>query len=353
MRKELIKILTASMILLLCISLAGCGQSPASSQGAASGATEAANPGGSAAEPAPAPSLDYPKGSITAICPWTAGGSSDITFRSYLSYLSKEIGTDINVLNVTGGDGSIGINQALGMPADGYTMAMLNYDILSNEIKGITEDSYKDFAIINLFTLQGVNLVVNADSGWETFEDFRQAALAAKAAGKTLQIGVNGFWLHAAGMMADAAGIKDCVVFVPSNGSSELMTELLGKHCDAVTTSLTVALPHLESGAMKILGTMAEERMPEFPDIPTFKEMGYPNVIIAGFRILAVHKDTPPEIVDFLRQAGKKAFDNPEFQKWAGDAKADPVYMDAEETVKYLENLAPVVKQTMVNLGLI
>jgi len=296
--------------------------------------------------------LNYPDGPITAICPWAAGGASDIAFRTYLSYIAKELNTDINVQNVTGGDGSIGIAQALSAPADGYTIAMLNYDLLSNEIKGITKDSYKDFAIINLFSLQGVNLIVRGDSPWNTFEDFVQAAKDAKAAGKKLLIGINGFWLHAAGMMAEAAGIADCVTYVPSDGSSILMTELLGNHVDAITCSLSVAIPHLESGDMKILGTMSEKRLERYPDVPTFKEMGY-DVVIAGFRALGVHKDTPEPIVERLREAAKKAFDNPEFQQWATESSIDQFYMDAEETVRYLENLYPSVENTMRKLGLI
>lgn len=346
-----------TVICMLVVLAAGCGGSSGQTSGSAQSSEVPVQSASSGAEAASAPSGEkpdgYPSGSIAAICPWTAGGSSDVTFRSYLQYVSNELGVDINVQNVTGGDGSIGMEQALSAPADGQTMAMLNYDILSNEVKGIADHTYRDFAIINMFTMQGVNLVVNSDSGWETFEDFRQAALDAKANGKTLQIGVNGFWLHAAGMMAEAAGISDCVVLVPSNGSSELVTELLGKHCDAVTSSMTVFLPHIEDGTVKVLGAMAEERMEEFPDIPTFPEMGYPSVVISGSRILAVHKDTPPEIVAYLREASKKAFDNPDFQEWAKNANADPLYMDAAETEAYLEGLLPTVEETMKKLGLV
>ena len=345
--KSLIALLL-SLTLICSLALTGCvggesassGQTPEKDQGQTDPA------GGGEDE------LDYPQGPISAICPWSAGGASDIAFRTYLSYIADELGTDINVQNVTGGDGSIGIAQALSAPADGHMIAMLNYDLLSNEIKGITEDSYQDFAIINMFTLQGINLIVRSDSGWDTFEDFVQAAKDAKAAGKTLQIGINGFWLHAAGMMADAAGITDCVTFVPSDGSSVLMTELLGGHVDAVTSSVSVAIPHLESGDMKLLGTMSETRMEKYPDVPTFKEMGY-DVVIAGFRALGVHKDTPQPIVDRLREAAKAAYDNPDFQQWATDSSIDQVYMDADATIKYFETLYPSVESTMKKLGLI
>lgn len=296
--------------------------------------------------------VNYPNGPITAICPWSAGGSSDIAFRAYMNYISKELGVDINVQNVTGGDGEIGYAQALSADPDGNTLVMLNYDLLSNVAKGITDTSYESFAMVNMFTIQDVTLVTHADYGWKTFEDFRKAALDAKAAGKKLKIGVTGFWLHAAGMMAKEAGISDAVTLVPFDGSGDQLADLLGKHVDAVTTSISAVLPHLKSGTMLTLGTMGLERDPDFPDVPTFTEMGY-DVVIAGFRAVAAHKDTDPAIMEILRDAGKKAFDNPEFQKWANDAKAYQVYLDSKETEEYMKNLSPKVESVMKDLGII
>lgn len=336
-RKTLLSYLLVT-ILVLSLILVGCGDSDVTDDNATDGkSTE---------------EVDFPAGPITAICPWSAGGSSDVAFRAFLSYMAEELGVDINVQNVTGGDGDIGYAQALAAEPDGHTLVMLNYDILSNEAKGITDTSYKDFAIINMFTVQDVNLVTHSDYGWETFEDFKQAALDAKANGKKLKIGVTGFWLHAAGMMAKEAGITDCVTMVPFNGSSDQISDLLGKHCDAITTSITAVLPHLKSGAMTVLGTMGTERDPDFPDVPTFTEMGY-DVVIAGFRAVATHKDTDPAVLKILRDAGKAAFENPKFNEWAEESKIYHVYMDYEESEKYLEELAPKVEATMKDLGLI
>lgn len=339
MRKSTKTLLSFFLVAMMVFSLAlaGCGDKSSDGDNAGGGGSD---------------NVDYPNGPITAICPWSAGGSSDIAFRAYMSYMAGELGVDINVQNVTGGDGEIGYAQALAAEPDGHTFVMLNYDILSNAPKGITDTTYDDFAIINMFTLQDVNLITHTDYGWETFEDFKQAALDAKAKGETLNVGVTGFWLHAAGMMAKEAGIADAITIVPFDGSGDQVADLLGKHIDAIASSVTVALPHIEAGTMRILGAMGVERDPDFPDVPTFTEMGY-DVVIAGFRAVAVHKDTDPAILEILRDAGKAAFDNPEFDKWAKDAKAYHVYMDHEETVKYLEDLAPKVEATMKDLGLI
>ena len=294
---------------------------------------------------------NFPRGSLTGICPWAAGGATDISFRAFMSSLSNVIGTDINVLNVTGGSGSIGITQALAAPPNGYTIAMLNYDTLSNEISGVTQDSFRDFQILNIFTVQSTNFFVSADSGWETFEEFRQAALDALAADTHLQIGVAGLWYHAAILMAREAGISEAITIIPFTGSAYLITELLGGHLDGIATTMAIALPHLDAGTMLNLGTMREERMEDFPHIPTFIEMGY-DVVQSSFRAAAVHRDTPQEIVDWLRWAAEVAWHSPDFLDWAIDAQADPYFMNYADATTYLENLQPVIRGIMEDLGL-
>jgi len=269
-----------------------------------------------------------------------------------MAALSNVIGADINVQNITGGNGSIGITHALNNPADGHTIAMLNYDTLSNEISGITQDSFRDFQILSIFTVQSTNFFVNAESGWATFEDFRQAALDALAAGSHMQIGVSGLWYHAAVLMAREAGISDAITIIPFPGSAYLITELLGGHLDGIATTITIAVPHLEAGTMLNLGTMQEERMPEFPDVPTFAEQGYPNVLQQSFRAAAVHRDTPQEIVDWLRWAAEEAWQLPEFLDWAIDAQADPFFMNYTDATQHLEDLQPVIREIMIDLGL-
>jgi len=315
-------------------------------QPADTGAADPAPADPSCAPPQPA---GFPSGSLTGICPWAAGGATDIAFRSYMAALSGVIGADINVLNITGGSGSIGITDALGRPANGYTIAMLNYDTLSNEISGITQDSFRDFEILSIFTVQGTNFFVHTDSGWDHFEDFRAAAMEAEAAGRHLQIGVSGLWYHAAALMAREAGISDAITIIPFPGSAELITELLGGHLDGIATTMTIALPHIEAGTVAPLGVMGERRLENFPDVPTFIEMGY-DVVQSSFRAAAVHRDTPQEIVDWLKWAAEEAF--PEFLVWAEDAQADPYFMNSADSVEYLENLQPVIREIMVDLGL-
>ena len=346
MKTKITKYLVIGMVLLLACSifLTACGDRRSAPAGGGA-AVAAADPS--------QPPAGYPRRAITAICPWGAGGATDIAFRQYMAALSRVINQDINVINVTGGNGSIGHAQALAAPADGYTICLLIYDILSNEISGVVRDSYKDFAMLSMFTRQGLHMFVRRDSGWNTFDDFVRAARAAGARGQTLQITVSGNFRYAAGLMVNAAGIADFVTIIPQPGTAEMLTEMLGRHAHAMVSTFAIALPQLgDGGALMSLGTMLEERHPDTPDIPTFVEMGYPTVVSSSFRIAALHKDTPPAIVNYMRWAAGEAFKDAEFQRWAETARADPFFMDHKELDTFMAQTWLEVRDVMRSLGL-
>lgn len=297
---------------------------------------------------------DYPTKAISAIVPWPSGSGSDIAFRGYAEQIGKELGQNINIQNVTGGNGGVGWAEAAAAANDGYNISLLTFDILTNEVLGVSDTSYKDFDIINMFTIQGMLLITHADYGFESLDDFLEAAKEAQSNGETLTIGTNGdygIWHQAGMLMAEATETEEAYNFVPLDGSSEQVSELLGKHLDAIIISPTPAIGHIEEGTLVGLGSLTEERMPVLPDIPTFKESGY-DVTYESWRALAVPAGVPDAIVQKLREAGDNAFYDPEFQKWAVETNIDPAYMDADEAEAYLEELYPIVESVVDKFGI-
>lgn len=290
---------------------------------------------------------DYPSKSIKAIVPWSSGSGSDIAFRGYAKYVADELGKDIDVTNVTGGNGGVGWAEILSKDSDGYNMALLTFDVLTNEALETSDVSYDDFDIINIFTLQGMLISTHSDYGFETIDDFLEAAKDAKENGEKLTIGTNGdygLWHQAGVLMQEATDTEGAFEFVPFDGSGEQTTEMLGKHVDAIITSPTPIIEHVEEGSIQPLATMTDERIDAFDDIPTFTEIGY-DVVYESFRTLALPKGTPDEILDKIKDASKKAFENPEFQEWAEETDIDPEYMESEEAIEYLENKYPDVQK--------
>lgn len=297
---------------------------------------------------------DYPSKSISAISPWPAGSGSDIAFRGYTDYLGSELDQTINVQNISGGNGGVGWAEAAQAKNDGYNISLLTFDVLTNEALGVSTVSYKDFELINMFTVQGMLLITHSDYDYKDLEGFLAAAKKAKEDGKTLTIGTNGdygIWHQAGALMAKETGTEGAFNFVPMDGSSEQVSELLGKHLDAIIVSPTPAIGHIQSGKLLGLGTLTEERLPALPEIPTFMENGY-DVKYESWRAVAVPKGTDESILNVLRDAGKKAFDDPEFQKWANESNIDPYYLDHEQTLEYLEALYPKVEQIIKDFNI-
>lgn len=297
---------------------------------------------------------NYPEKAISAICPWSAGGSSDTAFRGYLKHISDKLGVEINVTNVTGGNGSIGWAEAAGKPADGYNMVLLTFDILTTEAQKLAPVSYRDFDIINMFTNHPSVLIVHGDSEWKTLDEFLEAAKKAKEEGRQLQVGIageNGLWHQAGVVMEEATGTEGAFKYIPFKGSGDQLAAMLGKHLDAMITSTTASQQHLEEGTLRMLAVMGNERIADF-DVPTFKEEGY-DVVYESWRVLAVPKGVPQPILEKLRAVGKEVFYSDEFQQWATEAKIGATYNDHEKTVEFMKNQYPIVEGIMKKFGLL
>jgi tripartite-type tricarboxylate transporter receptor subunit TctC len=272
-----------------------------------------------------------------------------------MKYLAKELGTDINVQNLTGGNGGIAWSKAAVSSKDGYTAILLTFDILTNEAQKMTKVSYRDFDIVNMFTLQGMMLITHSDFGYKDLESFIAAAKKAKSEGKTLKIGIAGelgLWHQAGAIMAEKTGTEGAYTYVPFKGSGDQLADMLGKHIDAMVTSLTASIQHVNEGTLTVLATMTDERVPAISKVPTFKELGY-DVQYTSWRALAFPKGVPKNVLDTVRVAAKKAFYDPEFQAWAEKSNIDPFFLDHIASEEYMKNQYPMVEGIMKKFGLI
>ena len=111
-----------------------------------------------------------------------------------------------------------------------------------------------------------------------------------------------------------AAGVPvESVVWVPTKGAAPSLVELLGGHIDAVCCSVPEASSQIEAGQLRALAVMSEQRLEEFPDVPTAKEQGVDWVAV-GWRGLALPKGAPPELIDRLADAGRGIVESDEYR---------------------------------------
>ena len=270
----------------------------------------------------------YPEGPILLVCPWTAGGGTDRIARQIAALLEKDLGVPINVVNVTGGDGVTGHSRGALARADGHTLTIVTVEIGSLHWRGMTNISPDDFAPVGLVNEDAAAIFVRADATWQTLRDLEQAVRASPRTLRASGTAAGGIWhLATAGWLSSVNLEPDDVIWVSIAGSAPALQELLAGGVDVVATSLPEAGALLTSGRVRSLGVMATARSPQFPDVPTFKELGV-DWELGTLRGIAAPKGTPPERVAVLAAALKRIVEGDEYQTTMRRSGFTPVYED-------------------------
>jgi len=254
---------------------------------------------------------DFPNKSVNYIIPFGPGGESDITARHQQPFFKKLFGQDLIISYKPGGGGAVGWAQLNKMKGDGYTIMGINlpHIIVKPEEKavGFTTD---DITGIYMFHYTPDAIVVNNDSEFKTLDDL--IAYAKENPGKVTFSGSGkGTANHLAQLRFDKmAGIK--TTYVAFKGTGAAVTALLGKQVVAEWGYTSVGAKQAEKARM--LAVAMEERHPVFPDVPTFKELGY-DLVSGAFRGIAVPKSTPEDIRMKLSDMIGQINADPEFRK--------------------------------------
>lgn len=254
---------------------------------------------------------DYPSKGVNYVIPFGPGGESDITARHQQSFFKKLFGQDLVISYKPGGGGAVGWAQLNKMKGDGYTIMGINlpHIIVKPEEKavGFTTD---DITGIYMFHYTPDAIVVTNDSEFKTLDDL--IAYAKENPGKVTFSGSGkGTANHLAQLRFDKmAGIK--TTYVAFKGTGAAVTALLGKQVVAEWGYTSVGAKQAEKARM--LAVAMEERHPVFPDVPTFKELGY-DLVSGAFRGIAVPKSTPEDIRMKLSDMIGQINADPEFRK--------------------------------------
>ncbi|WP_319237886.1 tripartite tricarboxylate transporter substrate binding protein [uncultured Propionivibrio sp.] len=291
----------------------------------------------------------FPEKPVTVICPWTAGGGTDVLLRALSKEAEKFLGQTINVVNQTGGAGAIGHNAIRTARPDGYTVGMITFELNSLPPQGLVPFTWKDFDPLMRINSDPAALTVKADAPYSTVRGFMDYA---KAHPGEITIGNSApgsVWHIAAGLAAEKTGVT--VKHVPFDGAQPAVTALVGGHIKAVAVSVAEVRSQVQAKNLKILGVMSSERDKIFPDVPTFKEQGV-DVQFYTWRGLALPKGVPAANKAKILDAYKKAFETKDFQEFAAKASLNLSYQDSAEFAKFLDQNFKDVSAVMKNLGI-
>ncbi len=290
-----------------------------------------------AALPVQAADGPWPQRPVTVIVASAAGGSADVLSRIVLNHLAQASKATFVINNRPGASGNIGMTQITRAEPDGYTLGYGNINTLAVNPGLFTKlpyDPQNDFIPVgHMFSTYNL-LTVRADSPVKNVAEL--IALAKQKPGKlsyaAAGIGSSG---HMGGeLFKKMAGVD--VLFIPYNGDPASLADLAGGRLDYTFSNISVAWPLVLSGKLRALAVTSQQRLPQYPDLPTLDESGlkgYENISWGG---LVFPKGTPQPIVDQLSATLEKVLKTESLSKDLANANAWPGTGNRADFVRFI-----------------
>ena len=310
------KVLAMALALTMALSMAACGgvstSAPADSSTPAAPSADASTGGDESA---------YPNGTISFIIPYAAGDGLDTSTRALLENADFPVNTLVE--NISGGSGTIGLQDAFGRDADGYTVAILSNGptIAQPLLNDTLTYTLEDWQVLT-FTTAPVLAVLgcSASKGIENSDDMK----AFLESGEPFTVGVpsmSGFGYVAASAMFNQMGIMDQVTWVSYDGAPALYQAYLSGEIDFATFDDNFAAQYAQAGDDVTIGVVMNDiRSQYFPDVAAAGEWDVEGLgANIGFKAAAVKKGTPEDVCEYLTEKINAAVVTDGYQKWCED----------------------------------
>jgi tripartite-type tricarboxylate transporter receptor subunit TctC len=268
---------------------------------------------------------DFPSRPIELVVPFQPGGGTDALARSFADASRKHMPQSMIIVNKPGASGSIGWQDVAAAKPDGYRLAVITVELATLPHMGIGKISYEDLQPIAQLNADPAAITVRADAPWNTIEEF--LAAAKKEPGKigVANAGNGSIWHLAAAALEEKTGVK--FNHVPFQGAGPGVLALLGGHVDAAAVSPAEVSTYVAAGKLKTLAVMADQRVKGFDKVPTLKERKI-DLSIGTWRGIAAPKNTPPEVVAYLKKLALNASSEPAFRETLDKQNLGFVYAD-------------------------
>ena len=297
----------------------------------------------------------YPTKQVRVVVPFPAGGTTDMLARLFGQRMHQSLGQPFIVENMGGAGGSVGAEAVARAAPDGYTLLFHNLTFstttTSLQYAGRAKHDLDSFTPVSLAA--NVPMVVLASTKVDA-KDLKQFVALAKASKEPMFYGSTGpgsIMNLAIEVLKRDAGIK--VDHVPFRGAAPLVQELIAGRIQLGGDQLSTSLEHVRSGSMKPMATMAPTRIPLLPDVPTVRELGFPNMELSGWNGYFAPAKTPDAIIARLQGAIRAAAMDPEIRKRTADVGAEAVGSTPAELGTLVREQMAKVKPLVEDLKLI
>ena len=254
----------------------------------------------------------YPEKPVRIVVGFAAGGPTDVVARLIAESLAKANGQPFIVDNKPGAAAMIATAEVARAAPDGYTLLMTGTNHATNPaiLPKIPYDTLRDLAGVSLVAEGPHVLVINPQA---PFGSVKELVAYAKANPEKVAYSSSGKGgtVHFAGAMFEEAA-KVSLTHGPYKGAAPAVQDLLGNQVPMSFASLASINAHVKAGKLKLLATATPKRLPEYPDVPTFAELGYPSVNISAWAGLLAPAATPRPILEKLATQIRQALSTPE-----------------------------------------
>lgn len=270
---------------------------------------------------------------VKVIVNTTAGSGVDGVMRSIAPSLGQALGASVVIENQAGASGLIGLQTVARAPADGSILgfASANMVIFPSVLKSVPFDVLADFSPIGIVGESALVLVANAAKVPAKSAKEFSALLKSKPASFNYASSGSGTILH----LATELYLQDVGVtinHVPYKGAAPMLNDTVAGQVDFSTAALSVALPHIKSGALRAIGLFTSARAAIAPDIPTFQEQGLPNVVLHSWASVLGPKGMSPELVKRYHEAVATALKEASVREAMGQLAMTVKLQSPEET---------------------
>ncbi len=275
----------------------------------------------------------YPSREIELMIPWSVGGATDIVFRTFLSVLPKYLEVPVIIVNRPGGGAVPGYAEAMKKKPDGYyCLAWITASLTKTHMSVVPYD-YQTFDPVIMLVNTPCWILVPANSPFKNINDLIAAAKAKPGHVTMGNAGAGGGTHMIVLAFEKSVGVK--FNHVPHKGGGPTVVATVGGHVNACNLSPPEGVSQIAAGQLRCLAVFSEERMKDFPDIPTAKEQGV-DFVLGQWRGLGVPKGTPADRVKVLHDAFKATMEDPALTDLAKRAGITLEYKGTEDFKRHI-----------------
>ena len=266
----------------------------------------------------------FPSQTVKIIVPFPPGGTTDILARQVASELTQKWGVPVIIDNRAGASGTIGSEQLVRSPRDGYTlMVTATHHVINPSLyKNLKYDTRTDFTPIALIASVPNVLVVNPSLPVKNVQELIKYAKDKPGVLSFGSAGVGGANHLAGELFKHAAGID--IVHVPYKGAAPALNDLIGGHIPMMFDSLPGVIQHIRSGQLRALGVTSLKRAPAAPEIPTIDESGVKGFDATAWFGMYAPGNMPAELTRKISGDVLEVLRSPRIQTQFAELGADP-----------------------------